>query len=60
MMAQAGDGAKRDLVGGVVFPKRMAGVGEFGVLVGHVYLNSYLNGEVVRLDGGLRMPYSKL
>ena len=44
----------------MVFPKRMAGVGEFGALVGHVYENSYVNGEVIRLDGGLRMPYAKM
>jgi hypothetical protein len=30
--------------------------GEFGDLVAVLARNSYLNAEVIRLDGGLRMP----
>ena len=39
----------------VPFPARMGQPDEFAQLVAHVIENSYLNGEVVRLDGGLRM-----
>lgn len=41
---------------GVLFPKRLGRPEEFAGLVLHFCANSYLNGEVVRLDGGLRMP----
>ncbi|KAH9903828.1 3-hydroxyacyl-CoA dehydrogenase [Xylariomycetidae sp. FL2044] len=40
----------------VEFPKRLGRPDEFAVLVRHVIENSMLNGTVVRLDGGLRMP----
>lgn len=39
----------------VPFPARMGQPDEFAQLVAHMIENSYLNGEVVRLDGGLRM-----
>ena len=39
----------------VQFPKRLGLPAEFGKLVIHMANNSYLNGETVRLDGGLRM-----
>jgi hypothetical protein len=29
---------------------------EFGELVRHIAENSFLNGEVIRVDGALRMP----
>jgi 3-hydroxyacyl-CoA dehydrogenase/3-hydroxy-2-methylbutyryl-CoA dehydrogenase len=38
------------------FPKRLGDPMEFGTLVGHILLNPMLNGEVIRLDGALRMP----
>jgi NAD(P)-dependent dehydrogenase (short-subunit alcohol dehydrogenase family) len=41
---------------GVLFPKRLGGPSEFGALVVAIAENSYLNGETIRLDGGLRMP----
>ncbi|KAI0014841.1 short chain dehydrogenase [Xylariomycetidae sp. FL0641] len=41
------------------FPRRAGQPAEFAHLVKHVIENSMLNGTVVRLDGGLRMP-SKL
>jgi NAD(P)-dependent dehydrogenase (short-subunit alcohol dehydrogenase family) len=37
-------------------PKRPGRPEEFAALVGHIIDNAYLNGEVIRLDGGLRMP----
>ncbi|GMR48327.1 hypothetical protein PMAYCL1PPCAC_18522, partial [Pristionchus mayeri] len=37
-------------------PKRLGNPDEYGALVQHVIQNSYLNGEIIRLDGALRMP----
>ncbi|VDK59613.1 unnamed protein product [Anisakis simplex] len=37
-------------------PKRMGKPEEYGALVRHIIENRYLNGEVIRLDGALRMP----
>jgi NAD(P)-dependent dehydrogenase (short-subunit alcohol dehydrogenase family) len=39
----------------VPFPKRLGAPEEFAALVMHIVNNSYLNGEVIRLDGSLRM-----
>lgn len=41
-----------------VFPKRFAWPEEFASLVGHIINNQMLNGEVIRLDGGVRMGAS--
>jgi NAD(P)-dependent dehydrogenase (short-subunit alcohol dehydrogenase family) len=40
----------------VLFPKRLGQPAEYGRLVVDIARNGYLNGEVVRLDGGIRMP----
>ena len=40
----------------VQFPKRLGLPEEFAKLVIHIAQNSYINGETIRLDGGLRMP----
>jgi len=40
----------------VPFPKRLGSPREFAALVCHIYENPMLNGEVIRLDGALRMP----
>ncbi|HEX2653408.1 MAG TPA: SDR family NAD(P)-dependent oxidoreductase, partial [Xanthobacteraceae bacterium] len=39
----------------VPFPKRLGGPEEYAELVLHIVRNGYLNGEVIRLDGALRM-----
>jgi NAD(P)-dependent dehydrogenase (short-subunit alcohol dehydrogenase family) len=39
----------------VPFPKRLGHASEYAALVMHCIHNSYLNGEVIRLDGALRM-----
>jgi NAD(P)-dependent dehydrogenase (short-subunit alcohol dehydrogenase family) len=44
------------LASNVPFPKRLGQPVEFAMLVAHIIENSYLNGEVIRLDGALRMP----
>jgi NAD(P)-dependent dehydrogenase (short-subunit alcohol dehydrogenase family) len=40
----------------VLFPKKLGHPTQYGQLVAHIAENSYLNGEVIRLDGGIRMP----
>ena len=40
----------------VLFPKKLGQPVQYGQLVAHIAQNSYLNGEVIRLDGGIRMP----
>ncbi len=39
----------------VPFPKRLGLPQEFAELVNHIFLNSMLNGDTIRLDGALRM-----
>lgn len=39
----------------VPFPTRMGKPGEYAALVKHIAENAYLNGEVIRLDGAIRM-----
>lgn len=39
----------------VPFPSRMGKPAEYASLVKHIVENSYLNGEVIRLDGAIRM-----
>lgn len=39
----------------VPFPSRMGKPAEYAALVRHITENSYLNGEVIRLDGAIRM-----
>ena len=48
---------QRDALGqSVLFPKRLGNPLQYGQLVVEMARNSYLNGEVIRLDGGIRMP----
>jgi NAD(P)-dependent dehydrogenase (short-subunit alcohol dehydrogenase family) len=47
---------KQRLIAGVQFPKRMGHPREYALLVEMIVRNSYLNGEVIRLDGALRFP----
>jgi NAD(P)-dependent dehydrogenase (short-subunit alcohol dehydrogenase family) len=39
----------------VPFPSRLGKPEEFAHLAEHILTNSYLNGEVIRLDGAIRM-----
>ena len=46
----------QDALGKMVpFPSRMGKPGEYASLVEHILGNQYLNGEVIRLDGAIRM-----
>ncbi|MDP2296652.1 MAG: SDR family NAD(P)-dependent oxidoreductase [Pseudolabrys sp.] len=47
--------AQDSLGASVPFPKRLGNPDEFAALALHMIGNGYLNGEVVRLDGALRM-----
>jgi NAD(P)-dependent dehydrogenase (short-subunit alcohol dehydrogenase family) len=40
----------------VPFPRRPGSPADFAALVAHVVANPMLNGEVIRIDGALRMP----
>lgn len=43
------------LAASVTFPKRLGKPEEFAALVSHIIQNGMINGEVIRLDGALRM-----
>jgi NAD(P)-dependent dehydrogenase (short-subunit alcohol dehydrogenase family) len=47
--------AQQSLAASVPFPKLLGQPAQFAALVRHMIENRYLNGEVVRLDGALRM-----
>jgi NAD(P)-dependent dehydrogenase (short-subunit alcohol dehydrogenase family) len=49
------EGAQQSLAASVPFPKLLGQPPQFAALVQHMIENRYLNGEVVRLDGALRM-----
>ena len=47
--------AQQSLAAAVPFPKLLGRPPQFAALVRHIIENRYLNGEVIRLDGALRM-----
>lgn len=49
------DEAKQSLAAAIPFPKRLGAADEFAKLVLHIIDNNYINGEVIRIDGALRM-----
>jgi NAD(P)-dependent dehydrogenase (short-subunit alcohol dehydrogenase family) len=49
------EAAQQSLAASVPFPKLLGQPPQFAALVRHMIENRYLNGEVVRLDGALRM-----
>ena len=55
MMAGMNDEVRASLAAGVPFPPRLGKPAEYAALVRHIIENSMLNGEVIRLDGALRM-----
>ncbi|MEX2468165.1 MAG: SDR family NAD(P)-dependent oxidoreductase [Pseudohongiellaceae bacterium] len=56
LMAGAPDEVREPLIGITQFPKRLGDPREFAEEVVHIVNNSYLNGETIRLDAGIRMP----
>ena len=55
MMAGMTPEVRDSLAAGVPFPPRLGKPDEYASLVRHIIENSMLNGEVIRLDGALRM-----
>lgn len=56
MMAGMNEDVRAALAAQVPFPPRLGRPEEFAALVEHIITNTMLNGEVIRLDGALRMP----
>ena len=48
--------AQKSLGESIPYPRRLGAPEEFASLVAHMVENRFLNGEVVRLDGALRLP----
>jgi NAD(P)-dependent dehydrogenase (short-subunit alcohol dehydrogenase family) len=55
MLALLRDEIRHSLEAQVPFPSRLGRPEEYALLVKHIVENTYLNGEVIRLDGALRM-----
>lgn len=55
MMQGAPDRVRDPLISMVQFPKRLGVDAEYAQLAVHIAENTYLNGETIRLDGGIRM-----
>jgi len=55
MMAGMSQEIRDSLAAGVPFPPRLGRPAEHAALVRHIFENPMLNGEVIRLDGALRM-----
>ena len=55
MMQSLPEKAREQLEAAVPYPKRLGNPNEFAKLVTHIIDNAYLNGEVIRLDGAIRM-----
>lgn len=56
LLAGLPEEARNALGGQVPFPPRLGRPDEYGALAVHIVENAMLNGEVIRLDGALRMP----
>ena len=55
LMAQLPEEVQKTLAASIPFPKRLGRPDEFAALAAHIVTNVHLNGEVIRLDGALRM-----
>jgi NAD(P)-dependent dehydrogenase (short-subunit alcohol dehydrogenase family) len=55
LLANLPQEAQDSLAAAIPFPRRLGSADEFASLAAHMIDNPYLNGEVVRLDGALRM-----
>lgn len=55
MMKGLPQNVQDSLAGTVPFPRRLGNPEEYGALARHICENAMLNGEVIRLDGALRM-----
>lgn len=55
LMEGAPEQVRKPLIDMVQFPHRLGQSPEFSALAMHIVENTYLNGEVIRLDGSIRM-----
>ena len=55
MLGPMREDIRESLTAQIPFPKRLGRAEDFAALVKHILENEYLNGEVIRLDGALRM-----
>ena len=55
MLAGLPEAARESLAQQVPFPPRLGRPDEYAALVRHIFENEMLNGEVIRLDGAIRM-----
>jgi NAD(P)-dependent dehydrogenase (short-subunit alcohol dehydrogenase family) len=55
LMKQLPEPVQASLAASIPFPPRLGKPEEFAQLAAHIVTNSHLNGEVIRLDGALRM-----
>ena len=55
LMEQLPAEVQQSLAASIPFPKRLGRPEEFAALAAHIVRNGHLNGEVIRLDGALRM-----
>ena len=53
-MERVGEEALKQFGASVPFPKRLGHPAEYAKLARHICENSYLNGEVIRIDGAQR------
>lgn len=55
LLGTASPEVQQALAQAIPFPKRLGRPQEYAELVGHVVTNPYLNGEVIRIDGAVRL-----
>lgn len=55
LLRELPEAVQQSLAHSIPFPKRLGDPGEFAALALHIAHNGHLNGEVIRLDGALRM-----
>ena len=55
LMKQLPEAVQQSLAASIPFPPRLGRPEEFAQLAAHIVNNGHLNGEVIRLDGALRM-----
>ena len=55
MLRQLPEPVQASLAASIPFPARLGKPEEFAELACHIVTNGHLNGEVIRLDGALRM-----
>jgi NAD(P)-dependent dehydrogenase (short-subunit alcohol dehydrogenase family) len=55
LMQQLPPEVQQSLAASIPFPRRLGAPAEFASLAAHIVTNGHLNGEVIRLDGALRM-----